>query len=240
MIDRIVRLLIALLVLVLIGWGLGILCRSLLTTIDLRAVRAVASERTPAQTTVAHVLSWIGSGYVIFPLTLVCCAILYLAGQSRPSLAVGLSTLGAVVIANLDKLLVGRPRPPVHHLEKVTSYSFPSGHSTHSAAFVTAVLLALLSAQCPGRLKAAAAATGFLLVLGVAASRVYLGVHYPSDVIAGVALGTACAIVAGHYVARPITRSTREPRASTYGEACGAPVDPGQRGAVPGSPGRSA
>jgi hypothetical protein len=107
MIDRIVRLLIALLVLVLIGWGLGILCRSLLTTIDLRAVRAVASERTPAQTTVAHVLSRIGSGYVIFPQMLVCCAILYLGGRSRPSLAVGLST-GGGGDRHLGKLLVAR------------------------------------------------------------------------------------------------------------------------------------
>ena len=129
MIDRSARLVIALLVLLLIWWVLGALCRSLLTTVDLRAVRDVASERTPAQTTMAHALSWIGSGYVVFPLTLVGCAILYLVGRSRRSLAVGLGMLGAVVIANLDKLLVGRPRPPVHHLEKVTSYSFPSGHS---------------------------------------------------------------------------------------------------------------
>jgi undecaprenyl-diphosphatase len=231
-IDRVVRLLIALLVLVLIGWGLGVFCRSMLTPIDLRAVRAVASERTPAQTTVAHTLSWIGSGYVVFPLTLVCCAMLHLAGRSRRSLAVGLSTLGAVVIANLDKLLVARPRPPVHHLEKVTSYSFPSGHSAQSAALVTAVLVALLSAQCAGRLKAAATAAGFLVVLGVAASRVYLGVHYPSDVIFGVTLGTAWAIVASHYVTAPLARATPEPKASTSGAACGARASAPRRGAA--------
>src|SRR5512140_3749857 len=111
MIDH-VRLLIALLVVLLIGWGLGAFCRSLLTTIDLHAVRAVAAERTPAQTTAAHVISWTGSGYVIFPVTLVCCAVLYLARRRRRSLAVALSTLSAVVIANHDKLLVGRPLPP--------------------------------------------------------------------------------------------------------------------------------
>jgi membrane-associated phospholipid phosphatase len=200
--GRVTRLLIALLVLLLIGWGLGALCRSLLTTIDLRAVRDIASERTAAQTTVAHVLSWIGSGYVVFPLTLVCCAILYLGGRRWRSLAVGLSTLGAVVIADLDKLLVGRPRPPVHHLEKVMSGSFPSGHSAHSAAFVTALLLALFAACRPAWLKIAAATAGSLLVLGIAASRVYLGVHYPSDVVFGVLLGTGCALFASHDVIR--------------------------------------
>jgi hypothetical protein len=113
MIDRSARLMIALLVLLLIWWVLGALCRSLLTTVDLRAVRDVAYERTPAQTTMAHAMSLIGSGYVVFPLTLVGCAILYLVGRSRRSLAVGLGMLGAVVIANVDKLLVGRsPRAP--------------------------------------------------------------------------------------------------------------------------------
>jgi membrane-associated phospholipid phosphatase len=215
MIDRSARLMIALLVLLLIWWVLGALCRSLLTTVDLRAVRDVASERTPAQTTMAHALSLIGSGYVVFPLTLVGCAILYLVGRSRRSLAVGLGMLGAVVIANVDKLLVGRPRPPVHHLEKVTSYSFPSGHSAQAAAFVTALLLTLLSTRCPRRVKDGVAAAGFLLALGVAASRVYLGVHYPSDVIFGLALGTACVIVASHYVTGPPTgSSTPEPNAS--------------------------
>ena len=157
MIDRSARLVIALLVLLLIWWVLGALCRSLLTTVDLRAVRDVASERTPAQTTMAHALSWIGSGYVVFPLTLVGCAIL----SRRPEPAL---------------LAVGRRR-----------------------------------------VKDGVAAAGFLLALGVAASRVYLGVHYPSDVIFGLALGTACAIVASHYVTGPPPgSSTPEPNASRF------------------------
>ena len=209
--DRATRLLIALLVLLLIGWGLGALCRSLLTTIDLRAVRDIASERTPAETTIAHALSWIG-GYVVFPLTVVCGAILYFAGRRWRALAVGLSTLGAVVIADLDKLLVGRPRPPVHHLEKVTTGSFPSGHSAHSAAFVIALLLALFFTYRPHWLKTAAATGGALLVLGIAASRVYLGVHYPSDVVFGILLGSAWALLASHYITRAVAPTTREPR----------------------------
>ena len=97
----------------------------------------------------------------------------------------------------------------------MTSYSFPSGHSTQSAAFVTALLLTLLSTRCPRRVKDGVAAAAFLLALGVAASRVYLGVHYPSDVICGLALGTACAMVASHYVTGPPTgSSTPEPNAS--------------------------
>jgi undecaprenyl-diphosphatase len=204
--------LIALLVLLVIGWGLGALCRSLLTTIDLHAVRDIASERTPAQTTIAHTLSWIGSGYVVFPLTFVCGAILYFGGRRWRALAVGLCTVGAVVIADLDKLLVGRPRPPVHHLEKVTTGSFPSGHSAHSAAFVTALLLALFATYRPRWLKTAAATAGAVLVVGIAASRVYLGVHYPSDVVFGVLLGTAWALLASHYITAAVAPTTPEPR----------------------------
>ncbi len=64
-------------------------------------------------------------------------------------------------------------------------------------------------------MKDGVAAAGFLLALGVAASRVYLGVHYPSDVIFGLALGTACAIVASHYITGPpMGSSTPEPSTS--------------------------
>jgi undecaprenyl-diphosphatase len=189
------RLLIALLALVLVGWGLGVLSRYALSGTDLRAMHDVAFHRTPAQITIAHVFSWIGSGYVVFPLTLVCCAILLVRGRRWRALAVGLSTLGAVAIADLDKRLVGRPRPPVHHLDTVSSPSFPSGHAAQSTAFVLAMMIALGATDRPLWLKIAAATAGSLLVLCIAASRVYLGVHYPSDVAFGVLLGAAWSLL---------------------------------------------
>jgi undecaprenyl-diphosphatase len=180
-----------LVVLLLIGWGLGALAQSSTTSADLDAVRDVAAQRRGALTAFAHVLSFVGSGYVVFPLALVCCVAFYRRGWPAATIALALSTLGGVVMANVDKLLVGRARPPVHHLEHVASMSFPSGHATQATAFYVALLLIFLASGRSRQMAPAAVLGMVLLIGGIAASRVYLGVHYPSDTIAGILLGAA-------------------------------------------------
>jgi undecaprenyl-diphosphatase len=92
---------------------------------------------------------------------------------------------GALLLSNLLKLLFARPRPNVFPpLMTETSYSFPSGHTMSAVAVYG--LLALLLWQRGKRGRAALAGWWVLLV---AISRVYLGVHYPSDVLASLALG---------------------------------------------------
>lgn len=179
----------AVVVLLLVGWGLGELARSLAQAPDLDSVRDLANDRTATLTVAAHALSTAGSGYVVFTLAAVTCAGLWYRGHMRASLALAVATAGAVLLSSVDKLLVDRPRPPVHHLEHVTSASFPSGHSTQSSAFYGTLLLIFLCSRPtrPHALLAAIATVG--LVLAIALSRVYLGVHYPSDVAGGVLLG---------------------------------------------------
>ncbi|MGB9185742.1 MAG: phosphatase PAP2 family protein [Solirubrobacteraceae bacterium] len=142
-------------------------------------------------TTIAHGLSLLGSGYVIFPLAAVSCAVLYRWGAGTNALLVALSTAGGVLIATVDKVLVGRQRPPVHHLELVSGLSFPSGHATQATAFFLALLSAARLSRRPPAVAAIAGVTAGVLILGIAVSRVYVGVHYPSDVAAGVLLGGA-------------------------------------------------
>lgn len=186
--------------LLLIGWGLGELARSLTQTVDVDAVRDVAADRTGFPTAAAHVLSAVGSGYVMFPLAVVVCIALCRRGRFGPALAIGVSTAGAVLIATVDKVLVGRPRPPTHHLEHVTSASFPSGHTMQAGAVLTALLIVYLCSK-PGRAGAVAATTATAgLVLGIGFSRIYLGVHYPSDVVGGLLLGVAWAAVTASLV----------------------------------------
>jgi len=108
---------------------------------------------------------------------------------------------GTVVLADVSseamKSIYGRPRPDLTlHATYVYSASFPSGHSTLSAAtFLTlAMLIASLEPNRGTKAMVFVLAVGLMLAIGF--SRVYLGVHWPSDVLAGWCLGGALALVA--------------------------------------------
>jgi undecaprenyl-diphosphatase len=145
----------------------------------------------------SRVLSFVGSGYVVFPLTILAALLLIRGHHGAVALSVAVGVFVAVVIENVDKLLVDRARPPLHHLAHVASASFPSGHATQSTALYLSLLLAFLALR-PRRVAAATAALAVaVLILGIAFSRLYLAVHYPTDVAAGMLLGAACALLAG-------------------------------------------
>lgn len=115
-------------------------------------------------------------------------------GRRRPAAMRGLLALGiASAAANGPaKLLFRRDRPPTHGIpplrrlgRDLTTFSFPSGHAASAAAFATGVAL-----DSPGAALPVAA-----LASAVAFSRVYVGVHYPGDVMAGVALGVSAGLL---------------------------------------------
>ncbi len=94
-----------------------------------------------------------------------------------------------MIISDVVKPLVSRARPSVEHLQLVTGFSFPSGHATQASAFWLSLVFAASSAGAPAARTRQLAAGALVIILLVALSRVYLGVHYPSDVIAGILLG---------------------------------------------------
>jgi membrane-associated phospholipid phosphatase len=187
------RLVLGLAVFVLLGWGVGELWTSVVGSGDLNAVRDVAAQRTAALTDLARVVTWAGSAFLLAPLTLIACLAFARAGLRQEALAVALGLGGAMLISGLVKLLVSRPRPPVVHLQAVTGSSFPSGHTTQASAFWFSLVFAMPAAGASPKLTRVAVGLALLIVLAVAASRVYLGVHYPSDVVAGLLLGTGWA-----------------------------------------------
>ena len=177
-----------------VGWGAGELWLEIVGSADLDAVREVAASRTETLTQAARVVTWAGSAFLLVPLALVCCALLVRAGRRVEALALALSLGGAMLLSDLVKLLVSRPRPPVEHLQAVTGSSFPSGHATQASAFWLSLVLVLRAAGAGRRTVVAAGAIAVVLVAAVAWSRVYLGVHYPADVVAGVLLGSGWAV----------------------------------------------
>jgi undecaprenyl-diphosphatase len=106
-----------------------------------------------------------------------------------------------VLLADLSseglKLVYSRPRPDlVPHGSYVYSASFPSGHSTLSAATFLTLAMLIASLEPNRGTKVMVYVLAFALVLSVGVSRVYLGVHWPSDVLAGWCLGAAWALAA--------------------------------------------
>ncbi len=188
------RLVFGFVALVLVGWAVGEVWLSIVGSRDLDAVRAVAEQRTATLTEIAKVVTWAGSGFLLVPLALICCLALVRADLRQEALAVALSLGGAMLLADLIKLLVSRPRPPLEHLQAVTGSSFPSAHATQASAFWLSLVLVLRATGGSRTAICLAAAVALVIVAAVATSRVYLGVHYPSDVIAGIALGTGWAV----------------------------------------------
>ena len=192
------RLLLGLVAFVLVGWGVGELLLSVLASADLNAVRDIAAERSGIVTQAARTVTWAGSAFLLVGLALIICSALDRTGLRREALAVAFSLGGAMLIATWIKLLMARPRPPIEHLQTVTSSSFPSGHATQASAFWLSLVLVLHTAGAPSTITGVAAGFALLIVFVVAASRVYLGVHYPSDVAAGALLGTGWTLYVSH------------------------------------------
>ena len=145
----------------------------------------------------ARDITALGGFTVLGLVTVAALAALIVYRRWWQAIVFGTAAVGAQVLAETIKNVVGRPRPTfVARYDLIASSSFPSGHSMMALA-IYFTLAAIVTA---GELRPAA--RGLLMVGSVAlvtaigVSRVYLGVHWPTDVLAGWALGSAVALVA--------------------------------------------
>lgn len=149
-------------------------------------------------TKLARFLGFIGSGIFVWPLRAIVTAVL--ASKKRwQSLAAWLLAIGvSEPFIWILKNAYGRERPPLA-LVDTASASFPSGHAIGGAVLAVGLVVAFVPAG-PARRNMEMLAAGFALLMS--ASRVYLGAHYLTDVVAGVAFGAAVAIGAAVVVHR--------------------------------------
>lgn len=140
-------------------------------------------------------LTSLGDSWVLFAIALIVVGFLLIQRKSGHALLVAASLGGGTLLSETLKDLFARDRPAAaYRLVEVTSESFPSGHAMLSAvAYLT--LGALLAREMGRRrLKAYVLGVAFTLAFVVGLTRVYLGVHWLSDVIAGWSLGAAWAM----------------------------------------------
>ncbi len=170
------------------------------------AIRAsVHQYASPALTSLMQIITMLGSPKFLIA-SGICVAIVFLiAGWHRAGILFAITFLGAVLLTEALKLGFRRARPfPFFDTLLPTSYSFPSGHALWSFCFYGA-MAALISARVKSRIvRLAIRALAALLILLIGLSRIYLGVHYPSDVVAGyaAALIWVLAVVFGDHLFR--------------------------------------
>lgn len=159
----------------------------------------------------ARDITALGGTPVLVLLTLAVALQLWINGHARRALFAIVAVGGAQILSEALKALIGRPRPDiVPHEVAVYSASFPSGHAMLATAayFTLAFILAAEISRTRNRtgLYASAAVLAFL----IGASRVYLGVHWPSDVLAGWCAGLAWAVTCATLYRRFFAESTRD------------------------------
>lgn len=155
---------------------------------DLDLMRSVHDLSGPVLDVPMKGLSIVGMGAVLAIVTAGGALALARAGRRADAIFLAATLAGAIVIENAAKLAFRRPRPELwEHGLPAAGYSFPSGHATTSMALAGAAV----ALTWDTRWRRWAIAAGALFTLSMGFSRVYLGVHHPSDVLAGWCAGLA-------------------------------------------------
>jgi len=188
----------ALVALVGVGWVLGAIVQDVVAgdgiTIhfDRPVLAWFVTHREPWLNTAMQVVTTLGSSAVLIPLALAVSAWCWRRHHTyRPFTLLAVSYGGSYLVSQSIKVLVGRPRPPASLvLGHYSSYAFPSGHATESAAVYGMLAVVLAAATPRWRRKVAAWTAAVLLVTLVGITRLYLAAHWLTDVLGGWCFGT--------------------------------------------------
>jgi membrane-associated phospholipid phosphatase len=158
--------------------------------LDAQIAASLAAARTDGLTSVFSTITNLGEvWFCIFAASLICL-FLYASKQQKFVPELFLISLGSAATVWALKLFFAMPRPvdPIA-LVTIDSFSFPSGHAAAAATLYGFLLWMMLGTGTAGRTRTLFAGVFFLIIVFVGFSRLYLGVHYLSDVIAGYVIG---------------------------------------------------
>ena len=212
---------------------LGVFEDHRVTTLDDSIMRWVASHRTSTLNKAAVDITALGSVTLVTLFAVGGLFVLLVARDFRGALHLVLALLGSAWMIFALKDFFGRPRPIAGRIMDAGGYSYPSGHSMSAVVlYVTLALVGSRHFKGPAYRHMLIALAVVVTVL-VASSRVYLGVHYPTDVTSGTALGAGWAVLlaAGFaYVDERMARNKAErERSQGPGRAPSRPAETGPR-----------
>lgn len=191
-----------------------------LATRDATRLAWITRHRTGTLVDGSRVLDTVGSVGVVLA---VAVAVGLLLWWRRVPIAAAITPVAAVLTAGATagalKVIIDRARPTAaHQLIAEVNQSFPSGHATDSAALgvSAAIIVAIYLLRRP-LARVAVLTVGAVLPVAVAASRLELGVHWPTDVVAGLALGATVALVTIGVTLGLVSPTPSEPHVATAG-----------------------
>ncbi|WP_314991848.1 phosphatase PAP2 family protein [uncultured Gemella sp.] len=126
-------------------------------------------------------------------ITAIIVIILFASKFKRETLFLTLTMVTCGIVMAFIKTIFNRPRPNIHRLVELNSLSFPSGHST--SATILYLSLALIFIKLTKKNTYIPIVVAIAGILFMVSSRIYLGVHYPTDTIAGMSLGSAIVLI---------------------------------------------
>ncbi len=163
-------------------------------------------------------ITFLGTGTVVLTIVAVSGMFLWLTHHKYSALLLLISTGGGLLLNNLLKVGFARPRPDIVSWgTSAVSSSFPSGHAMSAAVVYGTVAYLAARLQRRGVARVLTLIVAAIIILLICISRIYLGVHYPSDVLAGLIVGTAwAAFCMATLEAIQVYARTRAPRVLTH------------------------
>lgn len=152
---------------------------------DSRAFRFFEQHTTEANTRLARNITFFGGGYWLFPFYLVIIAVLWLKRKRNYAIITAAIALASFLLTAVLKNVFQRERPSLEHLDVVGGYSFPSGHSLAIFTFAGLMMYLLWHTALPVFVRLLGCIVLFLFACLVGVTRIYLHVHYASDVLGG-------------------------------------------------------
>lgn len=185
-------------------------------SVDAHVSAAMRAIELPGLEPVAGLFTFLGSALAMTILTVIGTGWLLVRRRRAEATLLAATMALGTALGSMLKLLIERGRPGLEaaRIPVPESYSFPSGHALAAVLFFGVVAFLIFILAEGTRLKFAGVSLCALLALGVALSRVYLGVHYLGDVMASWMLGSALLVGA---IAAYVTWVTREQRGTPHG-----------------------
>ena len=159
--------------------------------LDIMGYGLISSLINPSVTPIAIIITNLGGAIAVILLTVIFCILI---NNKKISFTILLNVVIATILNILLKNIIQRPRPDDFRLISETGYSFPSGHSMVSMAFYGLLIYLSIKYLKNRKLKVILITSLSILIILIGISRIYLGVHYTSDVIAGFLI-SACYLI---------------------------------------------